>query len=119
SRPESRPAAGFITWQAAGVGVCLIIAHAVQLTQLPLQRWFLEPYQGVLSVVLLYCGYALMTPALVRVIAPPAVRLVAWLVGIRHGLLRDQIGRATWRSGAIACGLMVGLSLIVSIVVHS
>ncbi|GAF75763.1 unnamed protein product, partial [marine sediment metagenome] len=47
-----------------------------------------------------------------------AVWLTAVALRLRYRLLSDQVGRAVWRSSAICCGLMVGLSLIVTLVVH-
>ena len=119
SRPEAKPSPSWIVWVAGAVGTAMLVAHWTMLKQLPIDKWFRQPMYPVISVILLYCGYALITPALVRIIGRLAVRVVAVIMRVRHGLLRDQIGRATWRSSAIACGLMVGLSLIVSIVVHS
>lgn len=119
SRPESRPPSAIYTWIAGILGAGMIAEHAYLVKTLPVEKWFLQPSFAILSVVLLYCGYALITPVVVRLISRIAVRCVAGIVGIRHRLLADQIGRATWRSSAITCGLMVGLSLIVSIVVHS
>lgn len=71
------------------------------------------------GIVLLYVGYALLAPALVWLIGRPAVRLTAAMLGLRERLLQDQVGNAVWRSTGIACGLMVGLSLIVGLVVFS
>ena len=72
---------------------------------------------AVVAVVLLYVGYALMAAPIVRMIGSPAVVIAARLLRMRARLLQDQIGHAVWRSAGICCGLMVGLSLIVAIVV--
>ena len=69
------------------------------------------------SVVLLYAIYALVAPTAVWLFGSSAVLLVARLVRVQPRLLQDQVGHAVWRSAGICCGLMVGLSLIVSLVV--
>lgn len=71
------------------------------------------------TVVLLYAGYALLSPFIVWLIGRPAVYATAAVVGVRVKLLQDQVGNAVWRSAGICCGLMVGLSLIVGLVVFS
>jgi ABC-type lipoprotein release transport system permease subunit len=69
------------------------------------------------AVVLLYLVYALAAPLAVWLLGSPAVLLIARLVRVRTRLLQDQVGHAIWRSAGIVCGLMVGLSLIVALVV--
>lgn len=71
------------------------------------------------AVVLLYVGYAAAAPVAVWLVSRLAVPLVAALLRVRLSLLQDQVGRAVWRSAGICCGLMVGLSLIVGLVVVS
>ncbi|MEP0841732.1 MAG: ABC transporter permease [Phycisphaerae bacterium] len=104
---------------AAALGVVLIVAHVLMLHYTPKQHWLTQPFKPVTAAALLYVGYALLAPALVLSAGMAAVRLTAWLLRIRHELLADQVGRAAWRSAAICCGLMVGLSLVVSIAVFS
>jgi putative ABC transport system permease protein len=72
---------------------------------------------AAVGVVLLYFGYALVAPLAVRLIGTPAVVITARLLGVRTRLLQDQVGYAVWRSAGICCGLMVGLSLVVGIIV--
>ena len=74
-------------------------------------------YMAALAVVLLYVGYALLAAPIVRLIGSPAVVVAAKVLRMRARLLQDQVGYAVWRSAGICCGLMVGLSLIVAIVV--
>lgn len=69
------------------------------------------------AIVALYAGYALLAPPLVRLIGSSVVVLAAWLLRVRTRLLQDQVGHAVWRSAGICCGLMVGLSLIVGLIV--
>jgi putative ABC transport system permease protein len=122
SRPQSKPPIELLIWLAGLVGAAMIAGNYLLIRNMPVNRWF-EPVFGpaaaVSGVMLLYCGYALITPALVRIFGTVAVRVAASALRIKHRLLSDQVGRATWRSAAICSGLMVGLSLIVSLVVHS
>lgn len=72
---------------------------------------------AALAVVFLYLGYALVAPLAVRLVGASAVVLAAGALRVRTRLLQDQVGYAIWRSAGICCGLMVGLSLVVGIVV--
>jgi putative ABC transport system permease protein len=70
-----------------------------------------------LAVVLLYVGYAFLAPLAVKLIGAPSVHVAATVLRVRARLLQDQVGFAVWRSAGICCGLMVGLSLIIGILV--
>lgn len=118
ARPHARPAPGAFTWIAAVIGVAMICSHQWMVAHVPVVAWF-RPERSVLGVSLLYAGYALIVPAVVRVVGVAAVALAAKVLRLRYQLLQDQVGRAVWRSGVICCGLMVGLSLIVTLAVHS
>jgi len=118
SRPQSRATPMWISVVAFVMGAAMIAGHSYMIERLPANKWFESQY-ALSGVALLYCGYALITPFLVWLFGQTAVGLAALLLGLRRQLLSDQVGRAAWRSGAICCGLMVGLSLIVSLVVHS
>lgn len=74
-------------------------------------------YFAAFAIGVLYIAYAALTPLAVRLIAAPTVVVAAWLLRVRPRLLQDQVGYAVWRAAGIACGLMVGLSLIVAILV--
>jgi putative ABC transport system permease protein len=69
--------------------------------------------------VLLYLLYALVTPPLVWLVSRLVVPVIALLMRVRLRLLQDQVGHAVWRSAGICCGLMVGLSLIVGLMVFN
>ncbi|MBI4582152.1 MAG: FtsX-like permease family protein [Planctomycetes bacterium] len=118
SKPQSRPTPLWFAGAAFVLGVGMILGHTWMIERMPANRWF-EPVNALSGVALLYCGYALVTPLLVWLFGQVAVRVAAGMLRVRQELLSDQVGRAAWRSGAICCGLMVGLSLIVSLVVHS
>jgi len=93
-----------LVWQHFGV-----VAHTVRDVD------FLV--MAAAGVVLLYFGYALLAPLIVHLIGAPAVAVAARLLAVRTRLLQDQVGYAVWRSAGICCGLMVGLSLVVGIIV--
>lgn len=94
-------------------------AFGLHLNAEGLQRSPEFPFIASASTVMLYVGYALAAPLLVWLVGRVAVRVVALLVGVRERLLQDQVGHAVWRSTGIACGMMVGLSLIVGLVIFS
>ena len=95
----------------------LLLGAEILIITFKVARDFEFVYWSAAAVVLLYMLYALAAPLVVWLLGSSAVVLVARLVGIRTRLLQDQIGHAVWRSTGICCGLMVGLSLIVSLVV--
>ncbi len=95
----------------------LLLQHVGVVERLARSTWFVQ--QASLAVVLLYSGYALAAPMAVWIIGSASVTLVALLLGVRVRLLQDQVGHAVWRSAGICCGLMVGLSLIVGLVVFN
>lgn len=72
---------------------------------------------AAVAVVVLYIGYSLLAAPAVRLLSAPAVYTAAAMLKVRGRLLQDQVGHAVWRSAGVCCGLMVGLSLIVEILV--
>lgn len=115
ARPRARrPASSLLV--LTGALAALLLAWQITL-MLDIKRapGFIEA--ASFGVVLLYLGYALLAPILVRAVGSPAVHAAAVLLRVRTRLLLDQIGHAVWRSAGICCGLMVGLSLIVGILV--
>lgn len=119
SRPQSQPPPGTVTWVAGILGVAMIAGYAYMILRLPLLRHLRNPLYPLALISLLYGGHALVTPAVIRIVGQGAVFIAAAILRVQRRLLSDQVGRAAWRSAAICCGLMVGLSLIVSLVVFS
>lgn len=72
---------------------------------------------AITSVVALYAGFALVTPLIIVVFGKLAVRIAAFALRLRPQLLEGEIDKAAFRSAAICCGLAVGLSLIVGLIV--
>lgn len=118
TKPQSRATWAGLDIFAAILGLAMIGGHTYMIEKLMPIRWF-QPPVAMAGVMLLYCGYALLAPALIRFGGELFVRVVSKVLGVRHQLLSDQIGRASWRGAGICSGLMVGLSLIVCLVVHS
>jgi len=116
SRPRARRPRRAPLIAATLLGVGLLVAQ-VAIMAFKIGRNFEFVRWSAASVVLLYCVYALAAPLMVWLLGSPAVLLIARLVGVRARLLQDQVGHAVWRSAGIVCGLMVGLSLIVALVV--
>jgi len=118
SRPQANPPPSVLAWIAGALGVAMTAGHTWMITHLAPSQLY-RAGTAVVAVALLYIGYALLVPALIRIFSSVAVRAAAVLLRLRYPLLRDQFGRAVWRSAAICCGLMVGLSMIVTLVVNS
>ncbi len=116
AHPRARPTSTLWVLAAAGLALALLaFQHFGMMARLERSVWFLQAASAALIV--LYFGYALLGPLLVRLVGAPAVQVAALALGLRARLLHDQVGQAVWRSAGICCGLMVGLSLIVGLVV--
>ncbi len=118
TRPEIRPIRWFTEVVAAFVGLMMIGGHSHMIDTVELPQW-LKPHTAIVAVMLIYGGYALLMPLLIRLASLIVVHVAAVAFRLRAKLLHDQFGKVTWRSAGICCGLMVGLSLIVCLVVHS
>jgi putative ABC transport system permease protein len=114
--PPARPH-WLVVFVALVGGAFLILDYGLSHRLSPEREFYLTAV--VLGELSLYLAYALFAPLLVLVVGGAAVWLVAGVLGLKWRLLRDQVSRAPWRSGAICAGLMVGLSLIVGLLVHS
>jgi putative ABC transport system permease protein len=114
SRPYSRPSSmlvvAIVTLFAVGL---LAVQHWLMLTRVYRSVSFV--YWASASIVLLYIAYALLAPLVVRLVGAVSVAGVAAALGLRRQILQDQVGHAVWRSAGICCGMMVGLSLIVTL----
>lgn len=118
SRVQSQPTPGILAWVFGAVGVAMILRHEWMLAHIPANKLY-HSQNALLAVALLYGGYAFVVPAVIRIAGFVTVRVAAAVMRLRYRLLADQVGKAVWRSSAICCGLMVGLSLIVTLIVHS
>jgi len=119
SRPQSQPVPGVLAWILGILGVAMIVGHQWMLTSIPPNELYFHASLSLTAVGLLYLGYAFIVPAAIRIVGLVVVRGAARVTRLRHQLLADQVGKAVWRSSAICCGLMVGLSMIVTLLVHS
>jgi len=116
ARPRARRAGNLVLLAVALLALAALAAqHYGVLANVHRSLQFLQWAAG--AVVLLYVAYALFAPLAVRLIGSPAVVAAAALLRVRSRLLQDQVGHAVWRSAGVCCGLMVGLSLIVGILV--
>lgn len=103
-------------WIAAGLAIVLLVTHELLNRSLDTGSAVFDA-QSVASVLLLYISAALFMPLIVLTLGKPAVYVAGRLLGLRHELLGEEVQKAPFRSAAICCGLMVGLSLIVGLVV--
>lgn len=118
TKPEIERHTAWVEVVAAGIGLAMILSHFIFMRVMDVRSvWFVP--SAVISLLLVYVGYALVIPGLVLFTGPVWVRGVARLLRVRWQLLRDQVTQAVWRSAAICAGLMVGLSLMVALWVHS
>lgn len=115
--PEARGSRLVAVAVAAVVALVLFGVHQWMVTELPPLAW-IEPIVALLGMGCLYAAYVLLAPAAVLVVSSVALLALAPLLGIGRKLLRDQVGRAPWRSAGVCWMLMVGLSLMVFFVVR-
>ncbi len=118
SRPRANPPAKYWPVVAAVAGLCMVAGQAWMVSSLDPSYWFL-PQVAFAGIALLYVGYALVIPLAVRLIAAAVVPVVARMLLLDRRLLNDQVGRVAWRGASICCGLMVGLSLLISVSVYA
>ena len=118
SHPQAQPPRGYLTVLAAVLGGMLVALHVWMVETVHPGDW-LTPTVAIAGTATLYLGYALMAPLAVRVAGALFVQLVAPVVRVKSSLLNDHVGKSAWRGAGICCGLMVGLSLLISVVVHS
>ncbi len=118
AHPRARKPRTVWLWAAFALALALILAQGHVL-----EFWVMRSpnfvHSASLAIVLLYLAYACAAPLVVWIIGSLAVVLAARVLVVRTRLLQDQVGHAVWRSTGIACGLMVGLSLIVGLMVFS
>lgn len=116
AHPRARRASSWLLLVVALAALALLLAQEyVALARVQRATWFVQA--AAAAVTLLYAGYAMLAPLAVRIIGAPATRVAALCLNIRSRLLDDQVGVAVWRSAGVCCGLMVGLSLIIGILV--
>ncbi len=118
TRPRARRA-GLWTVMAAGVLAALLMAAQLYVLRYRVQRDMQFVQWSVTAIVLLYLAYAAAAPVALWLFSHLAVPITAAFVNVRTRLLQDQVGHAVWRSAGICCGLMVGLSLIVGLIVFN
>lgn len=116
AHPRARRASNWLLVVVALAAIGLLaVQHFLALERVQRATWFVQA--AAATVTLLYLGYAMFSPLAVRLVGSPATRLAAFLLSIRARLLDDQVGVAVWRSAGVCCGLMVGLSMIIGILV--
>lgn len=116
AHPRARRARPVLIFVVALAAVAVLaVQHFAIVDRLERSVRFLQ--YASLALILLYFAYALLAPLVVKLLGAPAVIVAAAALRLRTRLLNDQVGQAVWRSAGICCGLMVGLSLIIGLVV--
>jgi len=106
-----------LVWLAAALGALFIGGYEVVKRGMVGESAATFDAKAIAGLVLLYGGAALLVPAVIVILGRPVVYVSARLLGLRPQLLGGEVAKAPYRSAAICCGLMVGLSLIVGLVV--
>jgi len=105
------------TWISALVGTGLLGIYAWLARTTPNEDPSAVSGPALASILLLYGGFALISPAVVVALGRATVALTARLLRLRPQLLGEEIDKSPFRTAAICSGLMVGLSLIVGLIV--
>lgn len=117
ARPHSTGRLTGWVWACAAAGLILLAAH---LLLQPQPTDALDPSisrSAIALLLLLYAGGALIAPAIVLLLGHLMARIAASLLRLRPQLLTEQVDGAPFRSAAVCCGLAVGLSLIIGLIV--
>jgi putative ABC transport system permease protein len=104
-------------WLAAAMGALFVGGYEAVKRGMAGESAMTFDAKAVASLILLYGGAALLVPSVIVILGRPVVYVSARLLGLRPQLLGGEVAKAPYRSAAICCGLMVGLSLIVGLVV--
>ncbi|MCG3180529.1 MAG: hypothetical protein BIFFINMI_02891 [Phycisphaerae bacterium] len=122
SRPQSKamPFSLDLAVGLAGLGL-IALSFWLRSTKLP---WVQTEFQAALvymtvGVPVLFLGYFLVAPLVVATVGRAVKYVAALLVWVRPQLVHDQIQTARWRTAATFCALMVGISMLVNLRVHS
>jgi len=110
--PEARAPRRSTVVVAVGVAGVLLAIHLAMVAHVSPLGWT-QPLVVLAGMGCVYAAYVLLAPAAVLLLGSAALFVIAPLLGIRRKLVRDQVGRAPWRSAGVCWMLMVGLSLIV------
>lgn len=117
TRPQAGERRVSLVWFTTAGGILMIAVHEFLKRSMTTEAVDELGPLAISSVLALYLGFALLTPLVVVLLGRVAVRIASVALGLRSQLVGDEIHKAPFRSAAICCGLMVGLSLIVGLVV--
>lgn len=117
-RAQANPPGKSKTYWAALAGVMLLIMQSGMLYLSNDRTFILYSYLFV-GIPLLFFGYFLIAPLLVRLVCHLFIAPAAMIMRINRHLLHDQIGAGVWRTAATATALMVGLSLMINLSVNA
>jgi len=120
TRPHATSAPQRLLVISSVLGAALIAAHELIKARIPTDAGDAPgafDAMALASIMTLYAGFAFLAPICVALVGRLFVRVAALALRLRPQLLGEEIDKAPIRSAAVCCGLMVGLSLIVGLVV--
>ena len=82
----------------------------------PLQSIRIAQFYGhfIAGLPSMIFGFFLLAPAFVWVLERVAGPIVAWMLGLRFAILRQQLSSGLWRVAGTCAALMVGLAILVA-----
>jgi putative ABC transport system permease protein len=110
---QGRPGRRMLLAGAAAAGLVLIAVDPLllQLPGLPDWAWFYGHF--VVGLPCLMVGFFLLSPVFIWVVEKTAGRILALVLGVRYGLLSQQLTGSIWRAAGTGAALMVGLAILV------
>jgi len=118
ARPHGAVRLNRFVWVAAVAGVLLVAGHEwVQRGMSAQDGGERFDALAITALLMLYSGCALVAPLVVAIVGRVSVWCAAVVMRLRPQLLGDEIYKSPFRSAAVCCSLMVGLSLIVGLFV--
>jgi putative ABC transport system permease protein len=117
ARPHAGGRLTHLIWYCAILGILFVVGHEWLKSAMGENGGHGFGTVAVVDVLMLYAGFALLTPAVVSFVGRAAVAVASGVLRLRPQLLGEEINKSPFRAAAICSGLMVALSLIVGLVV--
>lgn len=114
----SRPLRNSSIYLWAGAGLLLLAVDPLLIYAPGLERETRIPLHLYLGLPCFMFGLFAVAPLLVVIVEKVLGPVVAFVMGLQHGLVRQQLSGSVWRAAGTASALMVGLTVLILIRIH-